>query len=192
MATLNKKAAARIVIFALLLWGLMLALIGYFNGNQAAVTWHIDEHKEAILENRIDGNNLNCWKSRNRSDITLVLQEDQCQEIAGFTVKCFNMEQLKDLKWVRKNFRSFNKMLIVGGGTDFEDNLNAAAYLSHYGYDTRMLSGGIEVVMNAAEPAEQSGRPASSTEVESVAKPIVQPAESAEANEEMMTEEEGC
>ena len=187
MATLNKKSAARILIFALLVWGLLLAIIGYSNGNQAAVTWHLDEHKEEILNSKIDGNILNCWQARNRSDYKLVLHENQCEQAGIPGVTCFNMDQLKDLKWVRKNFRGFKKTLIVGGAS-FEDNLNAAAYLSHYGYETRMLAGGVELAMNANEPAKKE----STTRVSesSIVKPVAQPAAADE--DENTEEEEGC
>ena len=185
MATLNKKAAARIVILVLLLWGFLLAIIGYTNGNQAAVTWHLDEHKEAILASKIDGSILNCWQNRNRTDFTLVIHEDQCEQVGLAGVKCFNMEQLKDLKWVRKNLKGFKKTLIVGGAK-FEDNLNAAAYLSHYGYETRMLTGGTEFASNELDQQKPSPVVKKST----VVRPIAQP--SADEDEDEIEEEEGC
>jgi|APSaa5957512622_1039677.scaffolds.fasta_scaffold39342_3 hypothetical protein len=185
MATLNKKSAARIGVFVLLLWGLLLAIIGYTNGNQAAVTWHLDEHKEAILESKIDSNILNCWQARNRTDFTLVLHENQCEQVGVAGVKCYNMEQLKDLKWVRKNLRGFKKTLIVGGA-DFEDNLTAAAMLAHYGYETRMLAGGIELASN--EPVQKESK--NEVTKSSIVKPANQSA--AVDEDEEVEEEEGC
>jgi len=185
MTTLNKKAAVRVLIFVLLLWGLMLAGIGYFNGNQAAVTLHLDQHKEEILNSKIDGHILNCWKSRNRSDFTLVLHQDQCDQAGINDAKCYNLEQLKDLKWVRKNLRGFKKTLIVGGN-NFDETLHAAAMLAHYGYETRMLAGEFELAYN--EPTKQKAASVVSDAV--VVRPLAQSTDSMDKVEE--EEEEGC
>jgi hypothetical protein len=185
MATLNKKSAIRVIIFVLLLWGLILAIIGSTHGNVSAVTWHLEEHKEAILSSKIDSNILNCWTARNRTDFTLVLPENQCDQ-PGIKAKCYNLEQLKDLKWVRKNLRGFKKTLIVGGN-NFDESLLAAATLAHYGYETRMLAGDIELAYN--EPKEASPE----TSVASDAAVVTPVAQSADAmDEEEEEEEEGC
>ena len=188
MATLNKKAALRVIVFVLLLWGLMLAVIGYFNGNQAAVTMDLDHHKMEILDSKIDSNVLNCWVARDRKDFKLVLPEDQCQQAGAEGAKCYNMEQLKDLKWVRKNLKGFKKTLIVGGN-NFDESLQAASLLAHYGYDTRMLAGNLEVAYNEPQEPSQSSAAADSN----VVKPVVQPVESSDkTDEDGEEEEEGC
>jgi hypothetical protein len=138
----QKRNYKKIAVVLAIFWGVLLAIGGALNGNQAVLESDLTQEKESVLERTISSNALNCWIVNNRSGFNLVefAKDNACTTELSLmsNYKCMDVNQLADLKWIRKNFRSLNRQLIVYNRNP-DQNLYAAALLTHYGYKVRML-----------------------------------------------------
>jgi rhodanese-related sulfurtransferase len=147
MLLLTEGQSRLAITFGSMFLGLLLVIIAYFNGNNVAVKPDYRKHRAFVYERRIGYSELYdsmVTGNRNFSVIGFRTPKECIQQLRfSRFLKCFDKEKLQDMKWIRNHFPNLKSPLVIFG-TNKKDSFNFAVKMRYYGFNSRMLDGGIE------------------------------------------------
>lgn len=167
----KKKNLRKYVIAGAVLWGAILAFFGVIHGNQSLVTPDLYEHEKAVLADSARVELLTCDAYQKRTKFQLVefAGNKNCMaSAAGFSnYACHDLNDLKNAKWVREQFRRLNREIITFSNNR-ENSIYAAAMLHYYGYNVKILENASAIDFVALNQPEQG----ETVEVEEIVTPV--------------------
>ncbi|MBT4527470.1 MAG: hypothetical protein HOC24_13040 [Deltaproteobacteria bacterium] len=135
------------ITFGSVFFGLLLVILAYFNGNSVAVKPDYRDHRSFVFEKRIRFSELYNAMVNGKRNFSIIgfRTPKECMRLIKFNrfFKCFNKEKLLDIKWIRKQFPNLKSPLVIFGA-DKDDSFNFAVKMRYYGFNSRMLDGGID------------------------------------------------
>jgi hypothetical protein len=192
----NRSKLKKKFVAATIFWGVVLAIGGVLYGNQSPLVPDFKLFEEAVQQEKLNRDTLNCWITHQRADFKIIefAKVNACsQQFNGMgSYSCYPESYLNNPKWLRTAFQKTDKQLIVFSDTQ-KKSLYAAARLKFYGNKARMLDQEGVVVFNA--PVLQKQKP-----LQPAVEPVLQPhqlvsapvVKSAATVVEQSNEAEGC
>lgn len=193
----RQRKIRKVIVIAAIFWGVLLAVGGVINGNQAITTPDLADLKTKAIEEKMSPHSLNCWIKNKRSDFHILefaaAKECSAEFIGVRNYQCVSPKALENSKWLRKSLQGDKQFVVFGDSTD--KSLMAATTLMQYGHKARMLDVEEKVSVINEQPAvnytvEPIVKPVLKT---SVSQPIVvAPAVASNPAPVQEVEEEGC
>ncbi len=127
--------------------GTILLAFALISGNDTVVPPDLRASEEFVVNHKISNETLTKWILEGKRNFSLVgfRSESECLLQSGVTrhLKCYDIEKIDDLFWIRKQFPHL-KMPMVVYGSNGRKSFYAAVRMRYYGYDARMLVDGFE------------------------------------------------
>ena len=139
---------SRLVITAgSLFLGTVLLLFSLISGNNTVIPPDFRASEEYVNNHKISNATLTQWIVEGKRNFFLVgfRSESECLLQSGITrhFRCYDMDKINDLFWIRRQFPHLKAPMVVYG-SDAQKSFQAAVRMHYYGYDARMLVNGFE------------------------------------------------